>query len=129
MDCLSLSLPSGWLGKMLLRRVGSRVLLLEDEYYQIVSNPTRRRILHSLGSGEKSFSDLMRSVSMDPEHDTGPFLFHVHKLEEMGLVASKNGCYSLAGKGRQVSENISFVGSKLRGVEEVSVKGTEPTTG
>jgi len=99
--------------------------LLEDEYYNIASNPTRRRILHSLKNGERSFSDLMRSVSMDPEHDTGPFLFHIHKLEEMGLVAGKNGRYSLVGRGEEVSENISFVGKRLKGVEEVSVKGLE----
>ena len=79
------------------------------DIYQLASNPTRRRILLSLLQGEKSFSDLMRSISMDPEHDTGPFLYHMHRLEGVGLVLSNAGKYSLTSSGVEASEALILV--------------------
>ncbi len=82
---------------------------MPGDMYRLASNPTRRRVLLSLLQGGKSFSDLMRSVSMDPEHDTGPFLYHMHRLEEVGLVRGKDGVYSLTASGLEVAEALTVI--------------------
>jgi len=82
--------------------------VLED-IYGIASSLTRRRILLSLAQCEKGFSDLMRSVAMDPEHDTGPFLYHIHRLETLALLSSKDARYSLTARGEEICRHLMLI--------------------
>jgi ribosomal protein S18 acetylase RimI-like enzyme len=98
--------PNLWAKKGLRR---ASWFLVTWDIYGLASNPTRRRILLSLIQGDKTFSDLMRSVSMDPEHQTGPFLYHVHRLEGAGLLKTLEGRYYLTKLGQEVAEDLGIV--------------------
>lgn len=66
---------------------------------KIVSNPVRKAILQSLERTSLRFSDVMRACGLDPNHDTGPFFYHLSLLTDAGLVEKKDSEYRLTDLG------------------------------
>lgn len=60
----------------------------------------RRRILHRLSRGSLRYSELMKSVGVEPE-DSGWFAYHLKVLVDAGLVSRNGEMYYLSRVGRK----------------------------
>ena len=65
------------------------------------ANPIRRAVLRRLGLGPCSFTELLRSVEIE---DSPKLSFHLHRLEEAGLIAHPGETYGATDKGRAALE-------------------------
>ncbi len=74
---------------------------------KIVSNPIRKAILQSLEESSMIFSDVMRACGLNPNHDTGPFFYHLSLLTDAGLVEKRESEYSLTCLGSTVTTLIN----------------------
>lgn len=73
---------------------------------KIVSNPIRKSIIESLEETPMIFSDIMRACGLDPNHDTGPFYYHLSILIDAGLVEKGESQYHLTSLGGTVATLI-----------------------
>ncbi len=73
---------------------------------KIVSSPIRKSILQSLEEAPLIFSDIMRACDLDPNHDTGPFYYHLSILMDAGLVEKDEDRYRLTSLGVTVATLI-----------------------
>ena len=62
-----------------------------------LSSPIRRSVLRRLSDGRCSFTELMHAVGLE---DSPKLSFHLHRLEEAGLIAHSQEVYALTDKGR-----------------------------
>jgi hypothetical protein len=70
----------------------------------------RKSIIQSLKGTSMVFSDVMRGCGLDPNHDTGPFLYHLSILSEAGIVEKKRSKYRLTSFGDTIATFIDSVG-------------------
>ncbi len=55
------------------------------------------------------FSDLMRASKLDPNNDTGLFLYHLHRLRQGGVVTGDKGYYTITQKGRDIAGRLRLL--------------------
>lgn len=65
---------------------------------EVLANPIRRRALVRLSDGAASFGEVMRACGLE---DSPKMTFHLHRLEDEGLIARKGEEYALTEKGRR----------------------------
>jgi hypothetical protein len=73
------------------------------EVLKAVAHPIRRGIISSLTYGQRAFSNLMLDCGLDPNSETGLFLYHLSKLVEGGFVEKGDGKYGLTQRGESTS--------------------------
>jgi len=74
-----------------------------------ISNPVRKSIVQSLGESSLSFSGLMRSCGLNPNHDTGPFGYHLSILVNLNIIEKIEDGYGLTEFGRRITRFMSTV--------------------
>jgi FixJ family two-component response regulator/DNA-binding HxlR family transcriptional regulator len=72
------------------------------------ANPIRRAVLRRLGLGPCSFTELLRAVDLE---DSPKLSFHLHRLEEAGLIAHPGEAYGITDKGRAALELLQQLDS------------------
>lgn len=72
------------------------------------ANPIRRAVIRRLGLGPCSFTELLRAVDIE---DSPKLSFHLHRLEEAGLLAHPAETYGLTDKGRAALELLQQLDS------------------
>jgi DNA-binding HxlR family transcriptional regulator len=72
------------------------------------ANPIRRAVIRRLGLGSCSFTELLRAVDIE---DSPKLSFHLHRLEEAGLIAHPAETYGLTDKGRAALELLQQLDS------------------
>ena len=70
---------------------------------QIVSNPIRKSVIMSLKGTSMTFSDVMRACGLNPNYDTGPFVYHLSVLSDSGIVEKKGNDYQLTRFGHTIA--------------------------
>ncbi len=59
--------------------------------------------------GRLRFSQLMRASFLDPNHDTGLFLYHLHVLRRAGAIQGKDGAYRITEQGLEIAKTLSLL--------------------
>ena len=80
-----------------------------DTIFSALSHSLRRSIVSALKGSPRQFSELMRLCGLDPDHDSGFFVYHLSKLIELSVVERIGERYGLAGFGERIAELISTV--------------------
>lgn len=82
------------------------------EIFEPIGNVQRFRMLKSLGTGTRSFSDLSRLTGLR----AGNLLFHIRKLTESGMVLQRRerGDYIITDRGYQILLGVAALYEKLR---------------
>jgi len=74
-----------------------------------ISNPIRKSIIQSLSDGTLGFSEIMRASRLNPNYDTGPFVYHLSSLIDLNIIEKCDGGYELTEFGGKIAEFISTV--------------------
>lgn len=77
--------------------------------FRALSRSLRRSIISALRGSDRQFSDLMRTCGLDPDHDSGLFVYHLSQLIDLGLVERVGEGYRLTDFGERISELVSTV--------------------
>ena len=78
---------------------------VNEGFYRIISNSTRRRIILALNiSPNSTFSETMYKIGLHPTHDTGPFNYHLKHLIEAKVVTSNGKTYNLTTLGQKIAD-------------------------
>ena len=72
------------------------------------ANPIRRAVLRRLGLGPCTFTELLRAVDIE---DSPKLSFHLHRLEEAGLIGHPAETYGITDKGRGALELLQRLDS------------------
>ncbi len=81
---------------------------------KIVSNPIRKSIIQSLRGTSMIFSDIMRACGLNPNHDTGPFFYHLSMLSGAGMVEKKGNEYRLTSFGNTIAAFVESLHRESR---------------
>jgi len=97
--------------------------------FSALSHSLRRSIVLALRDSHHQFSDLMRLCGLDPDHDSGLFVYHLSQLIDLGIVERVGEGYKLTDFGARIGELIlaveresAFLTEKMP-KEEKEVKG------
>ena len=91
----------------------------EDHVLKLLSNQIRRRILSELVEKDgQRFSDLMRGSQLDPNSDTGLFLYHIHRLSRVGAIQGVNGSYRISATSRAMMDRLTLLTQTNHGVDD-----------
>lgn len=72
-----------------------------QDLLRALSHPLRRDIAKSLEDGPESYSALMLTCGLDPNHDSGLFSYHLNELIKSRIVQRRPDRYSLTDLGTQ----------------------------
>ena len=82
----------------------------DDQTLKLLSNQIRRTVLLELAQkNHQRFSELMRLSQLDPNNDTGLFLYHVNRLSRAGVIQVEKGCYQITEKGQAIAKRLSLL--------------------
>lgn len=80
---------------------------VDEGFYKVISNSTRRRIIMALHSSpESTFSEIMHKIGLHPTHDTGAFNYHLKQLIEARVVTSNDSNYGLTKLGHRIAATL-----------------------
>ncbi len=81
------------------------------EVLQALGNPIRKPVVAALASRHAAlkFSELMKASGLDPNFDTGQFMYHLSELIKRGIVLKDGECYGLSQFGYKLAKILDTV--------------------
>lgn len=98
-----------------------------DRILEALASPVRIEMLKQLSKHDMNYTDLIRSVGMNPQKDAGKFSYHLKKLLSSKLIRinEKTKLYELSHSGRVMLEVIEHAKRKLAGSDLLIVRRSE----
>jgi tetratricopeptide (TPR) repeat protein len=105
-------------------------------FLRILSNPIRFKIVRILSVKSTSYSELMKSCSLDLLTQTGVFNYHINRMINIGIIRKKAGQYTLTHLGMKISnllfslekiypkvfQNIRYEGDKIEKMSQFGIE-------
>lgn len=98
-----------------------------DRILEALASPIRIEMLKQLSKHDMNYTELIRSVGMNPQKDAGKFSYHLKKLLYSKLIRinEKTKLYELSHVGKTMLEVIEHAKRKLAGSDLLIVRRSE----
>ncbi len=98
-----------------------------DKILEALASPIRIEMLKQLSKHDMNYTELIRSVGMNPQKDAGKFSYHLKKLLSSKLIRinEKTKLYELSHSGRAMLDVIEQAIRKLAGSDLLIVRRSE----
>ncbi len=98
-----------------------------DKILEALASPIRIEMLKQLSKHDMNYTELIRSVGMNPQKDAGKFSYHLKKLlsSELIKINEKTKLYELSHSGRTMLEVIEQAKKMLAGSDLLIVRRSE----